>query len=174
MFFTEAYDYVSSAAWPPGVRRMQPMDQGTAFDYRSIMIYSSRDGSADADNEDITKSIVLIDTRDEAKAYGGMIDIGGNPDPRKASISALDIERVKQLYPRQGGSSKREASATIPKHWAPVKVVRMDTQTRVMLALVLTDADLLQLHYYDQHCTCGDTDRLARRAPFQAVADRLH
>lgn len=123
IFFPQAVDHISAAAWPPGVKRMQPTDQSSTFDYRSIMIYSSKDGSNDPDNDAITKSAVLVDIRDEAKAYGGMIDLGGNPDPRKASISDLDIVRVKQLYPKQEGPSKREANATGSDHWAPLKVV---------------------------------------------------
>ena len=118
----KATAYVASKGWPPYLQRKQPSEHGPSFDYRSIMILGSMEGSADPNNKDIAKSAILVDTREEAKAWHGMIYMGGNSDPRKVSIFDSDIERVKQLYPRQGGPSKQQRDTC--GGWPPMKVVR--------------------------------------------------
>ena len=60
------------------------------FDYSSIMIYDSFFGMSEG-----VQRFPLM-TNDENIIY-----LGGHPNPDKAGLSNLDVERVAALYPRQ-------------------------------------------------------------------------
>jgi hypothetical protein len=83
-YFLPALPY--TPAYPYVVARWQKSEQ---FDYNSITIYSS---SIELTGHPIRKPVITtID--------GKLIYQGGHPNPEKAGLSRLDIERVVALYP---------------------------------------------------------------------------
>jgi hypothetical protein len=81
------------------------------FDYNSIMIYDSFHGMADG-----VQRFPLMTYNEE------VIYLGGSPNPDKAGLSKLDIERVKALYPKQraGPSAKQVRDANDTQGAPPV------------------------------------------------------
>jgi hypothetical protein len=100
------------------------------FDYNSIMIYDSFNGMAPG-----VQRFPLM-TYDENVIY-----VGGSPNPEKAGLSPLDIERVKALYPKQhtGPSAKQARDANNTQATRPALEVMIPDLVTTTVSPVPTD-----------------------------------
>lgn len=77
------------------------------FDIDSIMLFSSGAGRAQG-----ARSYPLLSAR------GSMLYSGGNPDPNRAGLSRMDIQRVMRLYPkRRGAPPGGRPGKRVTKRW---------------------------------------------------------
>ena len=84
-------------------------ENSPAFDYNSIMLYVSEEG-AQAGKRTLTSTETEQPSGQEKSLWKG-----GNPNPKLQSISDLDIERIKQLYPSVGAGLAPGGTASNPQ-----------------------------------------------------------
>lgn len=95
--------FVQAAGWMPDVDDVFEVNlqHSKPFDYKSIMIYGSKIGRAQG-----ADGYPLVTTD------GDVIHMGGDADPEQARISDLDIERVKELYPKESKDPHSPSAAS--------------------------------------------------------------